>query len=94
MYICNKCGARLDSGESCSCGGRAVYSTCQAGHAATKSIEKKADPKKKYNQTIKYQIHKTGSDEVIREYTDFKEAFMSCDIDEQVKQVMILPAAN
>lgn len=94
MYICNKCGVRLDSGETCSCGGRAVCNTWQPGYSAGRRRKNKATPKKKYEKKIVYEIYERGCGEVIREYTDFNLASISCGSDEYLQTTMILTPVN
>lgn len=86
-YACGKCGARLDPGERCKCGGRAVY----MGQYRSRSFHsKKTPPNSPMESRMVYEIYKIGGDSVLREYTDFNKALKECASDEYIRQVMLV----
>ena len=76
-YICNKCGAALDYGEQCECGGRAM----RANKRPAWSINPPSGAVIRYD----YLIKKVGTHELVGTHTDGHSAIMACGPDEYVE---------
>lgn len=81
-YICSKCGAALDFGERCECGGRAM----RANKAPLWAFNPPSGGIKRYE----YRIKKIDTGKLVRTYTNEHEAVMGCGSDEYVETIAVV----
>ena len=81
-YICSKCGAALDFGERCECGGRAMR--------ASKTPAWVIKPPSGSIIRYEYRVKKSGSGRLVRTYTDGHSAIMNCAADEYVDTIAVV----